>query len=61
MEKNNVEQHYTIKFCVKLGESATDTYKTIQKAFGNDSPSHAQVFPWHKYVVNGREVVEDES
>jgi hypothetical protein len=55
-ENNNLEQRYAIKFCVKLGDSATDTYETIQKAFGNDSLSRAQVFRWHKEFVNGREM-----
>jgi hypothetical protein len=32
---------------VKLGEGATDTYEKIQKAFGNDSVSHAEVFQCH--------------
>jgi hypothetical protein len=44
MEKNNLEQHYAIKFCVKLGEGATDTYEKMQIVFGNDSLSHTQVF-----------------
>jgi hypothetical protein len=41
-EKNTLEQVYAIKVYVKLGEGATDTYEKIQKAFGNDSLSHAQ-------------------
>jgi hypothetical protein len=45
--------------CVKLGEGATDAYKKIQKAFGNDSLPHTQVFRWHKDFVNGQETVED--
>jgi hypothetical protein len=60
MEKNNVERCYAIKLCVKLEDSATDTYEKIQKAFGNDSLSRAQVFRWHKDFVNGRETVKDE-
>jgi hypothetical protein len=59
MEKNNLEQRYSIKFCVKLG-GATDTYEQIQKTFGNDSLSHARVSRWHKDFVKGRETVEDE-
>jgi hypothetical protein len=49
-----------MKFCVKLGKDTTDTYKKIQKAFGNDSVSHAQVFRWHKDFTNRWEMVEDE-
>jgi hypothetical protein len=32
----------------------------IEKAFGNDSLSRAQVFLWHKDSANGRETVQDE-
>jgi hypothetical protein len=41
MDNNNLEQRYAIKFCVKLGKGATDTYEKIQKVLGNDSVSHA--------------------
>jgi hypothetical protein len=60
METNNLEQSYAIKFYVQLQEGVTDTCAKIQKAFGNDSESRAQVFRWHKCFVNGRETVEDE-
>jgi hypothetical protein len=52
LEKNNVEQSYAIKFCVKLRESATDTKEKIQKAFRNVSLSRAQVLRWHKWARN---------
>jgi transposase len=60
MDKDDLEQTYAIKFCVKLREGAIDTYEKIHKAFGNDSVSYAQVFRWHKDFVNRREVLEDE-
>jgi hypothetical protein len=59
-QKNNLEQRYAIKFCVKVGEGATDTYGKIEKAFGNDSVSHTQVFWWYKEFARERETVEDE-
>ena len=49
-----------IKFCVKLGESATVTYEKLQRAYGEHSLSRAQVFRWHKSFLEGREQVEDE-
>jgi hypothetical protein len=52
MENNNLKQCYTIKFCVNLGEGTTDTYKKIQKGFGNESLSRAQVFQWQEDFVN---------
>jgi hypothetical protein len=33
MEKNNLKELWPIKFRVKLGQEATDTYEKIQKAF----------------------------
>jgi hypothetical protein len=59
MEKNNLEQLYAIKFCIKLGKGAIDTYIKFQKTSDNDSPSRAQVFRWYKYVENGSEKEED--
>jgi hypothetical protein len=60
MENNNLEERYEMKFCIKLGEGATNNYENTQKAFDNDSLSRAQVFRWHNDFVNGRETVEDE-
>jgi hypothetical protein len=60
MATRNLQQRYAIRFCVKLGQGATDAYENIQKAFGNDSISRTEVFRWHKNFVNWRETVEDE-
>lgn len=61
MEKRNLEQRVAIKFCVKLGESATETYGKILKVYGSDALSRAQVFRWFKEFKAGRESVEDEA
>ena len=60
MDWQKFEKRCTIKFCVKLGESATVTYKKLQRAYGELSESRAQVFRWHKPFSEGREQVEDE-
>jgi hypothetical protein len=60
MERYNIEQRYAIKFCVKLGESAKETFDKIVKVFGDEAMSRAQVFRWHKEFKNGRESVGDE-
>ena len=58
--QRNVEQRYAIKFCVTLEKSATETLAMLEKAYGEDSLSRAQVFRWHKTFKEGRENVEDE-
>ena len=48
MDQQKFEQSCAIKFCGKLGESATVTYEKLQRAYGEHSLSRAQVFRWHK-------------
>ena len=60
MDRQKFEQCCAIKFCVKLGESATLTYEKLQRACGEHSVSRAQVFRWHKSFLEGQEQVEDE-
>lgn len=59
MKQRNFEQRCAIKFCVKLGESASLTYEKLQRAYREHSLSRAQVFRWHKAFLEGREAVED--
>ncbi|EZA47562.1 hypothetical protein X777_15674 [Ooceraea biroi] len=35
--KANIEKRYAIKFCVKLGKSATEAMEMLKKAYGSDS------------------------
>ena len=60
IDRQKFEQRCAIKFCVKLGESATVTYEKLQRAYGEYFLSRAQVFRWHKSFLEGREQVEDE-
>ena len=60
MDRQKFDQSCAIKFCVKPGESATVTYETLQRAYGEHSLSRTQVFRWHKYFLEGREQVEGE-
>ena len=57
MDRQKFEQRCAIKFCVKLGESATVTYEKLQRAYGEHSLSRAQVFRRHKSFLEGREEV----
>ena len=53
MEKRNLEQCYAIKFCVELNDNATETYEKLKWAYGEHAVSIAQVFRWHKALLNG--------
>jgi len=54
-----VEQHVSVKFCVKLEKSATQTYDLLKKVYGDECLSHTQVFEWFKRFKEGREEIGD--
>ena len=56
---DTLEGRYAIKFCFKLGENATETYRMLQTAFGVSCMNGASVFKWHKRFEEGRESVRD--
>jgi len=61
MEKRNLEQRYTIKFCVKLNENATETSKNKKGLVESMLyQGHRFLGGWHKTFVDGRDSVQDE-
>ena len=58
--KDTLEEEYAIKFCFKLGKSATETYGMLQTAFGASCINWASVFEWHKRFKEGRESMRDD-
>ena len=56
-----VEQRICIKFWVKLEHSSAETIRMIQKTFGDNAKSAAQLKVWHKHFKDGWESVEHDS
>jgi transposase len=56
----NVEQCVNIKFLIKLGKSATETYNLLTEVYGDQCLSRTQVFEWFKKFKEGREYVGDD-
>jgi hypothetical protein len=54
-----IEQRVCIKFCVKLGKFATETFEMLREAFGEHSLSQTAVFEWYSHFKAGRVSVED--
>ena len=54
------EERYAIKFCLKLGKNATETYRMFQTAFRPSCMNRASIFEWHKRFKKGRESVKDD-
>jgi len=50
--QENIER-YSIKFCVKLNKSATETFASLTEAYGDATVSRTMVFKWHKAFKEG--------
>ncbi|GBM04678.1 Putative uncharacterized protein FLJ37770 [Araneus ventricosus] len=55
-----MEQRVNIKFCFKLGKTATETHEMLVKVYGVDAVSKKCVFEWFKRFRDGKENVKDE-
>ncbi|GBM84251.1 Putative uncharacterized protein FLJ37770 [Araneus ventricosus] len=55
-----MEQRVNIKFCFKLGKTATETHEMLVKVYGVDAVSKKCVFEWFKSFRDGKEDVKDE-
>ena len=45
---NLVDQRSAIKFCLRNDISAAETYRMLQKDFGDDTMSQTKVFKWYR-------------
>jgi hypothetical protein len=55
-----IEQHAWIKFCMKLGKSATKTLEMLREAFGEHSLSQTVVSEWYSHSEASLMSVDDE-
>ena len=58
--EDTLEERYAIKFCFKLGKTATETYGMLQTAYGPSCMNRSSVFQWYKRFKEGRESVRDD-
>jgi hypothetical protein len=54
------EQRVCIKFCQKLGKTATETCEMLQQAFGETALSRSKTFEWYSRFKNGRTSIDDD-
>jgi hypothetical protein len=45
----NLEQQTNIKFCVKIGKSASETLALLTVAYGEYAVKISSVFEWHRW------------
>ena len=56
----STEQRICIKFCFKIGKTATEPYQLLQQAYGEDAMGRTQVLDWFRRFKEGRISVESD-
>ena len=60
MSDKNLEQRINIKFCVKIGKSASETLVLLTVAYSEYIMKKSSVFELHRRFKEGRECVQDD-
>jgi hypothetical protein len=60
MSDRLLEQLINIKFCAKLGKSASETLQMLTEAYGADAMKKSSVFEWYKRFKLGQEDMKDD-
>jgi len=58
--KDLEEQRVCVKFCFKLGKTATETWKMLQQAFGDECMSRTLCFEWYSRFKTGRTSIDED-
>jgi len=59
-KNENLEQRINIKFCVKIGKSASETLVLLTVAYGEYAMKELSVFEWQRWFKERRENVQDD-
>ena len=54
------EQDASIKFCFKLGKTATECYEMLKTVFGEQAMGRSQKFQWFSRFKAGRISTDDD-
>ena len=56
---DRTEQRICLRFCFRLGKTATEAHEMLLKAFKEEALSRTQVFEWFARFKRGEMSVED--
>jgi len=59
MSDKNLEQWINIRFCVKIGRSASEMFVLLTVAYGEYAMKKSSIVKWHRQCKEGQEDVQD--
>jgi len=60
MESGDREQRVNMKFCFKLGKSATEIHDMLVQVYGDAAVIRKTVYKWFEQFHSGSESIDDE-
>ena len=54
------EQRICLKFCFKLGKTASEKHRMLKEVFGDNAQGQTQTYKWFKHFKKGWMLVYDE-
>ena len=58
--KDLEERRVSVKFCFRLGKTATEMWKMLQQAFKDECMSRTQYFEWYSHFKTGRTLIDED-
>ena len=60
MDSLKEQQRIAVKFFVKLGKSATETFAMLNTTYGDVAMKRTVCFKWHERFKGGRQSIDDD-
>ena len=60
IEMTDFRERACIKFCLKLGKTATECYEMLKTAFGEQATGHSQTLQWFSWFKAGKTSIDDD-
>jgi transposase len=60
LESSDREQQVNMKFCFRLGKSATETHEMLVEVYGDAAVTRNTVYKWYERFRSGSESIDDE-
>ena len=59
VRRKAMDERFNIKFCFKLGKTATETHEMLVQVYGQDAVSRKCVYDWFARFRAGKESVDE--
>jgi transposase len=60
LDSSEREKQVNMKFCFRLGKSATETHEMLVEVYGDTAVTRNTVYKWYERFRSGSDLIDDE-